>query len=80
MQIQVVNYLKTHHPIITKINYFSDGCAAQYKIHNTFINLRYHKIDFNIDAERTFFATNHRKSVCDSIGGFVKRVAVNASL
>ena len=58
-----------------KKNYFSDGCAALYKNCENFINLCHHNIDFNIDddidddTEWTFFATNHKKSVCDGHEG-----------
>ena len=38
-----------------------------------FINLCYHKIDFNIGAKWTFFATNYGKPVCDGRGRVVKR-------
>ena len=37
VQTQIFNYLKTYHSIITKINYFSDGCAAQNKNQKNFV-------------------------------------------
>ena len=60
---------------LTKIMYFSDGCAAQYK--NRKSN---HSADFNVAAEWTFFATSHGKSPCDDIGGTIKRTVTKASL
>ena len=80
VQTQIVNYLKEYHPNISKILYFSDGCAAQYKNHKNLYNICLHKDDFDIDAEWTFFATSHGKSPCDGIGGTVKRLTANASL
>ena len=73
-------YVKEHFPSISKIEYFSDGCAAQYKNKHNFINLCMHKSDFGFDAEWNFFATAHGKSPCDGIGGTVKRVTANESL
>ena len=74
IQIKIVIYLKTCHPKITKINYFSGGCATQYINHKNFINLCYHKIDFNINAEWTFFTTNKGKLICIGRIGRIGRV------
>lgn len=51
-----------------KIFYFSDGCAAQYKNKKNFINLCYHKEDFEIDAEWHFFETSHGRGPSDGLG------------
>ena len=67
-------------PTINKVEYFSDGCAAQYKNYKNMLNLCRHKSDFGIDAIWTFFATSHGKSPCDGIGGTVKRLTARASL
>lgn len=64
----------------TKIYYFSDGAAAQYKNKKNFYNLCQHKNDFNILAEWHFSATAHGKGPCDGVGGTVKRLAARASL
>ena len=64
---------------LTKIMYFSDGCAAQYKNRKNFLNLCNHS-DFSVAAEWIFFATSHGKSPCDSIGGTIKRTVTKASL
>ena len=66
--------------MITKITYFSDGCAGQYKNCKNFINLCYHLEDFGVPAEWHFFATSHGKGPCDGVGGTVKRQAAKASL
>jgi len=64
----------------TKILYFSDGCAAQYKNRKNFVNLCHHEDDFGMPAEWHFFATSHGKGPCDGVGGTVKRLAARASL
>jgi hypothetical protein len=78
-QTRLINFLKSAHEV-TKIFYFSDGCAAQYKNRKNFINLCHHKQDFGIEAEWHFFATSHGKGPCDGIGGSVKRLAARSSL
>ena len=40
----------------------------------------YHETDFQLAAEWHFFATSHGKSVCDGIGGTIKRLASRKSL
>ena len=79
-QRQLVEYLKSTYGVITKITYFSDGCAGQYKNCKNFINLCYHLEDFGVPAEWHFFATSHGKGPCDGVGGTVKRQAAKASL
>ena len=65
---------------LVKIHYFSNRCTGQYKNLYNFINLCYHKQNFNLDCEWYFFATSHGKRVCDDIGGMVKRLTAKASL
>ena len=67
-------------PNITKIHYFSDGCAGQYKNCKNFLNICLHKNDFGLQCNWNFFATSHGKSSCDGIGGTVKRLTARASL
>ena len=80
VQTLLVDYIKTRYEHLTKLFYFSDGCADQHKNYKNFVNLCHHKQDFNIDAEWVFFATSHGKSLCDGIGGFVKRYVAKYSL
>ena len=65
---------------LENIEYFSDGCAAQYKNRKNFMNLCMHEQDFGVKASRTFFPTSHGKQPCDGIGGTVKRLVSKASL
>jgi hypothetical protein len=79
-QLKVLEYIKLKMPELSKVFYFSDGCAGQYKNLKNFSNLCHHKEDHGMDAEWNFFATSHGKSACDGIGGTVKRLAARASL
>ena len=57
----LVEYLKSTFNVVKKICYFSDGARQQYKNYKNTINLAYHQLDFNIEAEWHFFATAHGK-------------------
>ena len=76
----LTKFLKSNFPWITKILYFSDGCAGRYKNKKNLYNICQHREEFGLEAEWNFFATSHGKSPCDAIGGTVKRVATRASL
>lgn len=80
-QKKLMLYLRNYLPNLKKLYYFSDGSAAQYKNRKNFLNLCYHKEDFDgLEAEWHFYATSHGKGVCDGVGGTVKRLAAKASL
>ena len=70
--------IKCFIPELSTIYYYSDGCAGQYKNRSNFINLYYHKMDFDVECEWHFFATSHEKSACDGIGGVVKKMPAKA--
>ena len=78
-QQDVLQHVKQLYPYITKIFYFSDGAASQYKNCKNFCNLVYHVDDFGMEAEWHFFATSHGKNACDGVGGTVKREAAKAT-
>ena len=65
---------------VEKVFYFSDGCAEQYKNCKIFLNLCFHKNDFNVDCEWNFFETSHGKSPCDGLGGTAKWLTAKTSL
>ena len=67
-------------PEITSIEYWSDGCAGQYKNYKNMMNLCRHNEDFGLKASWYFFDTSHGKSPCDGIGGTVKRKIARTSL
>lgn len=80
VQKRVINDLKSKISGLKTIEYFSDGCVAQYKNRYSFLNLCMHKKDFGVAAKWNFFATSHGKQPCDGIGGTVKRITSKASL
>lgn len=65
---------------ITKIIYFSDGAASQYKNRFNFGNLAKHEEDFGVPASWQFSATSHGKGPSDGLGGTIKRSAYRSSL
>lgn len=71
----LISQFKTCGITVSHINYFSDGCAAQYKNRKNFVNLAHHRGDFGVTAEWNFFATAHGKGPCDALGGTTKRLA-----
>ena len=75
-----VQHCREHYPHITKFEYFTDGCAGQYKNYKNFLNLCLHAEDFGVQAVWNFFATCHGKGPCDGIGGTVKRLVRLESL
>lgn len=79
-QQKLIEYMKSKLSTVTKLYYFSDGAASQYKNFKNFVNLSMHYADFGIEAQWHFFATSHGKSPCDGVGGTVKRGAARASL
>ena len=76
----LVTDLKAKMQCLSFIQFFTDGCVAQYKNRKTMFNLCQVEPEFNLKAEWNFFATSHRKSPCDGIGGTVKRLTAAESL
>ena len=76
----VLAHLKKELPNITKVIYFSDGAASQYKNHKNFSNVCNHENDHGLKAEWHFFATSQGKIPCYGIGGTVKSLVARASL
>ena len=80
IQKRIITDIKKKIPNVKRIEYFTDGCAGQYKNCKNFLNLTHHVEDFNLQAKWNFFATSHGKQPCDGIGGTVKRLTAKASL
>ena len=80
LQQKLVVYLKNTFPHIKDLEYYSDGCAAQYKNYKNLLNLTYHFEDFNLSGTWNFFASCHGKSNCDGVGAAAKRKLRNKSL
>lgn len=66
--------LKVKHPAITKVHYFSDGCAAQVKNYQNFINMCFHMEDVGLLAEWNFFVA------CNGIGITAKHLTLQCPL
>ena len=74
IQCKTIHFLKNLIPELKFVEYFSDGCAAQYKNRKCFYNLSLHEEELGMKAARSFFVISHGKSACDGIGGTVKRL------
>ena len=77
---KVISYIKKNLHAITKVLYFSNGAASQYKNFKNFVNLCYHDIDHGIQAQWHLFATSHGKSPCDRIRRTTKRLVARETL
>ena len=80
IQRYCVTVFKELNSNISVVEYFTDGCAGQYKNRKSFYNLCKHQEDFGVGALWSFFATSHGKGACDGVGGTVKRLISKASL
>ena len=72
--------LKKKIPNLSKLHLFVDGCAGQYKSFNSFYHLCQLKSEFALKVEWNLFATSYGKSLCNGIGGTVKRLTAQESL
>ena len=48
IQQKSIEYLITKFPQLHKVEYFTDGCATQYKNRQSFYKLSYHEADFGV--------------------------------
>ena len=64
-----IQHLKVVLPQITRLEYFSDCYAGQYRNKNILYNLCQHKNYFGIEGSWNLFATSHEKSPCDALEG-----------
>ncbi len=71
-QREALLYLQEICPNLSKVYYFSDGAASQYKNCKNFSDHLYHQEDFGLTAEWHLFATSCDKNACDGTGGTVK--------
>ena len=56
LQKVLLGYVQSHWLHIQNTEYFSDGCSGQCKNYKNFLDLTYHKHDFDVDASWVFFA------------------------
>ena len=71
IQCEICRFIKEEMPLVVQVDYFSDGCANQYKNYKNMFNLCHHEEDFKLRVIWNFFATIHGESVCDGLGGTV---------
>jgi hypothetical protein len=71
IQQELTDFIKGRYPFIQELEYFTDGCVAQFKNYKSFLNLHYHEEDFGLPAKHSYFATSHGKNACDGVGGDV---------
>ena len=79
-QEKTAAYINENFPGVNEVEYFTDGCASQYKSKGYFKNLCNQLIDFKLKVTHSYFGTSHGKGQCDADGGTAKRVARKASL
>lgn len=77
---KLVKFLESQFKVISKLIFFTDGCAGQYKNRKNFFNVYCHKLDFGYECEWHFHATAHAKGPSDGLGGTLKRCATRESL
>ena len=77
---KILSFIKQNYPGIEDVEFFSDGCGAQYKNAEIFAYLPECQNKFKISLSWNFFATSHGKTSCDGLGGCIKRQAALESL
>jgi len=77
IQKHIILKIKSKLTNISKVEYYFDGCAGQYKNQKKIFQLV--PTDFGIEAKWMFFATSHGKQPCNGIGGTVKCLTAKAS-
>jgi hypothetical protein len=70
---KIIAFMKLKHSGLTQIDLMTDGCAGQFKNKFYFSNLFHAKQEFGVEMTANFYEANHGKSLCDSIGGTLKR-------
>ena len=74
IQKQTICFLKNILGSITKVEYYTNGCASHYKNCKNFVNLCKHEEDCDVCAEWSFFVTIHGKSAWDGIRDRIKKI------
>ena len=80
LQRELIDLIKFKYPHIEKIEYFSNGCAGQYKSFKNMLNLCLHKTIFGLEANLTFLLLVMGNLPVRCIGGTVKRLTARTSL
>jgi len=67
----LLNTVKSKHPLLKEIQFFSYGAGSHFKQKFLFVNLTFLQEEFSVKPSWHFFATSHGKGVVDGIGGTV---------
>jgi hypothetical protein len=70
---KMIEFLRKKYPDLEELELMTDGSAAQFKNKFYFSNLMSSKELFGILMKANFYETHHGKSICDAIGGVLKR-------
>lgn len=70
--MKIIKFMKENYPGLLKIELMSDGCAAQFK-NKFYLSNLLHAEEFGVKLTAYFYGTNHGKSLCDAVGGTLKR-------
>lgn len=72
-QDKIIQHIKQNHPHIDTVEFFSDGCAGQYKNAENFAHLLTYKNKYGLNIKWNFFCTSHGKLSCDGLARAMKR-------
>lgn len=70
---KIIEFLKLKYSGLRQIDLMTDGCAGQFKNKFYFSNLLHAEQEFGVEMIANFYEAHHGKSLCDSIGGTLKR-------
>lgn len=68
----IINHIKTNFPEVTKLHFFSDGPATQYRQKHNFFLLLQQTAAFDY-CTWSYFEASHGKGPADGVGGSIKR-------
>jgi len=71
----VLDMIQSKFPQVTRLHFFSDGPATQYRQKINFFLLSTEPFKRGFDVNRNFFEANHGKGAPDGVGGTLKRSA-----
>ena len=77
---ETIYFLKNNLGSITKVKYYTDGCAYLYENCKKFINFCKHEENFGVCTKWFFLLPTIGKSACNEIRGRVKRSIALESL
>jgi hypothetical protein len=70
---KIIAHMKVKYPELEEIELMTDGCAGQFKNKFFLSNLMHAVEEFGVKLTANYYPSHHGKSLCDSIGGTIKR-------